>query len=241
MTICAINWGSVPDWVIVITAIFGVAFGRHQLLALRRAEEASATSNALAAFAHQQGVEIARANLLRQIDSEFESEEMYRSRKAIRAMRNRAEQVVRNAHPTASDERVAVESAFEFSKQLSELWQEARDFDDKDVDAPKSHDRIAADRYAEIMRLPNWFETLGFMIKRGLLPKNDILEIYDAAINPTMIYLAEHIKKRRTDGPYPNPSFLEHSMWLSETTKVFIDAKKAPVAISTTNPNAPFA
>lgn len=235
-----IDWGSVADWVVAATAIIGVKIGIGQLRAVRQAEELSALANKQSALAHEQSVEIARANLLRQIDSEFESEEMYRSRKAIRAMRNRAEQAVRKQHTTASDERIATLSAIEFSKQLSELWQEAKDFDDIDVDAPRSQDRIAADRYTEIMRLPNWFETMGLMIRRKLLPENDILEIYDAAINPTMIYMAEHIKKRRGEGPYVNPNFLEHSMWLGEITKAYTDSKKAPVVKPMESSNAPF-
>lgn len=235
-----IDWGSVADWVIAATAIVGVRIGIVQLRAVRKAEEQSALANKQSARAHEQSVEIARANLLRQIDSEFESEDMYRSRKAIRAMRNRAERAVRKQQKSASDERIASLSAIEFSNQLSELWQEAKDFDDLDVDAPQSRDRIAADRYTEIMRLPNWFETMGLMMRRKLLPQNDILEIYDAAINPTMIYMAEHIKKRRTEGPYVNPHFLEHSIWLSEITKAYTEAKMAPLVEPISNPNAAF-
>jgi dGTP triphosphohydrolase len=235
-----LDWGSIADWVVAATAIVGVRIGIVQLRAVRKAEEQSAIANKQSALAHEQSVEIARANLLRQIDSEFESEDMYRSRKAIRAMRNRSEQTVRKEHMTASDERISTLSAIEFSKQLSELWQEAKDFDDLDVDSPKSQDRIAADRYTEIMRLPNWFETMGLMIRRKLLPKNDILEIYDAAINPTMVYMAEHIRKRRSEGPYVNPHFLEHSMWLGEITKAYTDSKKAPIVKPVANSNPAF-
>ena len=228
-------WGNVADWVVALIAFVGLRFAMQQLKAVRKAEEQSAASNAIAARAHETGVEIARANMLRQIDSEFESEDMYRSRKAILALEKRSENAVRKDHAEASEQKIEALLATECSRQLTKLWNEASKFDDEDVEAPGSKNRIASDRYAEIMRLPCWFETLGHMIRRDLLPKTDILEVYDAAINPTMEYLADHIRKRRSEGPIQNPHFLEHAMWLSGVAKEFTNVKNAP---PTTNPVA---
>ena len=213
-------WGNVADWAVAATASIGLLFGIWQLRAVRKAGEQSAR-------AHETSVEIARANMLRQIDSEFESEDMYRSRKAILALEKRSEKAVRLSHPDFSEQKIDSLLADECSKQLTKLWSEASKFDDEDVEAKDSKNRIASDRYAEIMRLPCWFETLGHMIRRELLPKTDILEVYDAAINPTMEYFADHIKKRRAEGPSQNPHFLEHALWLSGIAKEFTEAKNA--------------
>lgn len=226
-------WGNVADWVVAVTALVGVVIATRQLVALRRAEEQSAN-------AHEQLVEIERANMLRQIDAEFESGEMYRTRKAVRALRNRAERVVRRSHGDASEERIAELSALEFSKQLTTLWHKAKAINDEDVEAPESPDRIAADRYAELMHLPNWLETLGYMVRRGLLPRDDILEIYDGAIVPAMVYFAEHIKKRRDEGPYPNRNFLEHATWLCGETQRFMKEKNAPAPIDSGQHRSPW-
>ena len=233
MDLSTVNWGSVADWVVAGTAVVGVGFGLSHLKALRASE-------AQAAAAHRDQVQIARATLLRQIDAEFESEEMYRSRKAIRALRNRSEMAMRHHHGEASNETIAQLSAAEFARQLTLLWHEARKFDDADVESAKSPARIAADRYSEIMRLPNWFEALGLMLRRGLLPKNDVLEIYDAAIAPTMFNLTEHVRKRRDDGPHPNPRFLEHAMWLGEEARAFIESKNKPLHAVSIEPQSPW-
>jgi hypothetical protein len=237
---CQIDWGSLPDWIVALTAVFGVGFATRQISAFRKAEELSAVSNEQTARAHEESVVIARANILRSIDAEFESEEMYRSRKAVRAMRARAEAKVRKENPSISNEPLAALTAKEFSKQLSSLWEEAQKFDDEDVEAKSSRDRIAADRYAELMRLPNWFESLGHMIRRELLPKADLLEVYDAAIYPTMLNVSDHIKKRREDGPHPNPGFLEHAVWLGEETKKFMQDKRGGSAEPAADPSTPW-
>lgn len=211
-----IDWGSAPDWIVAVTAIVAVVIARGQWSAARAAEQRSAVANEQSASAGERTLEIERAAMLRAIDAEFESAEMYSSRKAIRAFRNRIQEKMRADHREASEETITKRCAEEFSRQLTELWEVAKTFNDVDVDKPRSHQRIALDRYSELMRLVNWFETIGYMCKRGLLPIEDILNIYDAAVIPTMLYMAEHIHKRREERPYPNPRFMEFAMWLAE-------------------------
>lgn len=219
-------WGTVPNWVVAIIATLALLVAAWQLFLVRRANQAS--------------VEIARANLLRQIDAEFESDEMYRSRKAVRALRNRAEHAVRQNNESAPEDRIAQLSALEFSKQLTGLWRTARTIKEENVEAD-SPSVAAADRYAELMRLPNWYETLGYMIRRQLLPRKDILEIYDAAVVPTMLYFKEHIKIRREEGPYLNPRFLEHAEWLCREAQRHIDSKKPQATRIDESTVSPFA
>lgn len=203
------NWGSVPDWIVAATAIVAAGFGYRQLNAMQRADLRSAE-------AHEQAVEIERAAMLRAVDAEFESAEMYLSRKALRALRNRVQEKIGADHKEASEESITKLCAEEFSKQLTELWEIAKQLDAVDIDNNRSKEQVALDRYTEIMRYVNWLETIGYMCKRGLLPTEDILNIYDAAIIPSMLYVAEHIRKRREERPYPNAHFLEFALWLGE-------------------------
>lgn len=225
----SIDWGSAPDWVVAATAIIATIIARGQWRAMRDAENRSADAS-------QQAVEVERAAMLRAIDAEFESEEMYASRKAIRALRNRIQERIGATNMDASEKLITEKCAAEFSRELTELWRKARTFDDVDVDTSQSEERIALDRYTEIMRLVNWFETVGYMCKRSLLPTADILNIYDAAIYPTMLNMTEHISRRREERPHPNPRFLENATWLGDRAFDHVNRMNAlPVA---TLPNA---
>jgi hypothetical protein len=219
-----IDWGSVPDWIVVGTAIAGTAYAGIQLKALKLSDQRAAAS-------HAEQVQIARANLLLEIDATFEGTELYRSRKAIRALRNRAETkvtrgLVRNQTPDALKNEISIE----FSHQLDELWKIARTIDEVDVEKPDSKDRIAADRYTELMAVPNWIETIGMLCRRNLLPKEDILDLYDQVVVPTIRNFKNHFEVRRAQGPYLNPRFMENAYWLLAEAEAYKRKREEPVS-----------
>ncbi len=218
-------WGTISDWVVVAATIGGIVVAIKQLERSARANEIAADAQNKAADAQSKSVEIERATLLRAIDAEFESESMYLSRKAIRAMRNRVQADMIKREPHLHGNALAAKCAEEFSRQLTDLWEEARKFDDEDVENRDSRDRILLDRYSELTRLVNWFETLGYMCRRELLPLTDILNVYDAAVIPTMAYVEGHIHKRREEQPYPNRRWMENAMWLARETVAYMKTK----------------
>lgn len=211
-----VDWGTVPAWAAVVVAGTGVVLALRQLT--------------LAAGAQHDQVQIARANLLLSIDKTFESEEIYRSRKAVRSLRNRAEGAVEaNNHkdrsPNAKMEAVAVE----VSHYLDTLWEQAKAISDEDIEKSDSKSRKAIDQYTEIMALPFWMETIGMLCRRGLLPKDDVLDIYDAVIISTIQNFQRHFDVRRTQGLPQNGRFMENAYWLLDEATAYKRKRDEPM------------
>lgn len=230
MAFSAEIWGTVADWAILATAIVASSAGFRQLRLIRQSNDSASRSSAAAAEANVTAINIASAELLLQIDATFEGPEMYRSRTAFRSLRNRAEATVARAasrNLTAVETRQAV--GIEFSHQMDLMWRESKKINDVDLDDAKSDDRIAADRYSELMALPNWIETMGLLCQRNLINTRDFLDLYDSVVIPTMEYIRNHIEQRRRDLPHPNPRFLENAYWLYESAKAFKSEKEEPL------------
>ncbi|MFM6950201.1 MAG: hypothetical protein ACKOW1_04155 [Novosphingobium sp.] len=171
----------------------------------------------LATKAQADQVQIARANLMLAIDKSYEDATMLNSRKAVRSLRNRAHATIeKQAHKDKTSDGKRKQIAEEFSAQLDQLWSVARSIRDEDVDVADSKQRIAHDRYSELMCLVNWMETVGMLCKRNLLPTPDILDLYDQVIVPTLTNFKNHVDVRRREEPYPNPRFMENAYWLHE-------------------------
>jgi hypothetical protein len=222
-------WGTVADWGTLATAAIASGLGLRQLKLIRQSNDSAAQSSDAAAQANVAAINIASAELLLQIDSTFEGQEMYRSRTAFRSLRNRAEATVAKGSTrklTAQQTREAI--ATEFSHQMDLMWAESKKIDDVDLDDAKSADRVAADRYSELMALPNWIETMGLLCQRNLINTLDFLNLYDSVVIPTMEYIRNHIEQRRRDLPHPNPRFLENAYWLYESAKAFKNEKEEP-------------
>lgn len=196
----SIDWGTVPAWVTALTAVVGATLAIRQL--------------ALARGAQEQQVQIARANLLLSIDGEFEGQELYKSRKAIRSVRNQAEKTVDSSHKDRSPEALQKASAEEFSHHMNELWKKAKLIDEDETGVSADQRRAANDQYMELMILPNWIETVAMLCRRNLLPTDDVLDIYDQVVITTMCNFRSHIEARRVEGPFRNPRFLDNALWL---------------------------
>ena len=213
------DWGSVPAWAAVCTAVVGSGLATRQLQLAARSQE------------HQ--VQIARANLLLSIDKNFESDEIYKSRKAIRSLRNRAEKAIEaRDKPTIGSENLRDEIAKQFSLGMTKLWDDARSITDGDVDGASSPDIIAIDRYSVLTALPNWIETVGMLCRRNLLPKDDVLDLYDQVVISTMQNFKAHYTVRREQPPYANHRLMENAFWLLEEAIAFKAKRETPLPTS---------
>jgi hypothetical protein len=205
-----LDWGSVADWVVAVTAVVGVCFGLLQLRALGAAERLS--------------VQLARATLLREFDQDFESPEMQESRLRIGVVRNRFEAEVASRKPQLSDEKQIAEVALQFSNHVTTIWEQTRTFDG-DINAAKDK---SADEYALLMRLPYWFETVGHLCKRNLVPLEDMLDLYDQVVIVVIGNILQHIQIRADRPPHKNRRFLENSVWLFERAKAHRKKRDTP-------------
>ncbi|WP_375397722.1 hypothetical protein [uncultured Sphingomonas sp.] len=62
-------------------------------------------------------------------------------------------------------------------------------------------------------------ETVGQLTRRGLLPLEDVLDLYDAAVIGIMRCFKQHIADRSNDGPQRNDRFLENALWLLDAAE----------------------
>ncbi|ABD27479.1 hypothetical protein Saro_3044 [Novosphingobium aromaticivorans DSM 12444] len=207
--------GTAPAWITALTAVFASRVALRQL--------------GMSASAQEMQVQIARANLLLSIDREFESEASYASRKACRSLANAAEASALATNPRdRAPDAIRKLVATEFSHQLNELWNVARELQEKPEGTENAPAIAASDRYATLMALPNWIETVGMLCRRDLLPKEDVLDLYDEAIIRTMTNFESHIVTRGSEQPYDNPLWLENARWLLEEAKTYNKQKREP-------------
>lgn len=212
-------WGNAPEWVVAITAIVGVFLGIRELMNITKEEQR-------AAEAQEFQQQIARADLILKIDAQFESPSVVLSRMAFRSMRNRCQKAV--ATNGLSNDQARSKLAEEFSNRINTIWETARQITDSDIEKSDSPAVKAYETLNEIMALPNFFETVGLLCREGLLPKEDILCLYDQAIIPTMTNIMGHIQVRREENPYPNPTFMENAEWLYHEAIAYSTSKLAP-------------
>jgi hypothetical protein len=212
-------WGNVPEWVVAITAFIGVIFGIRELMNITKEEQR-------AAEAQEFQQQIARADLILKIDSQFESPSVVLSRMAFRSMRNRCLKAVETTGMTSDQARIKI--AAEFSSRINKIWETAKEITDNDIEKSDSPAVKAYETINEIMALPNFFETVGLLCREGLLPKDDILCLYDQAIIPTMTNIMGHIQLRREEVPYANPTYMENAVWLYTEALAYSEAKLSP-------------
>jgi hypothetical protein len=211
----AIDWGTVPAWITAGIAAIGTGFALSQLWLSRRAVD--------------QQLQLANANLLLSIDGQFEGKELARSRKAIRALRNRLEaqfkaSKAKNKSPEAEMKAVAED----FSELLDAAWRKVREFEQTADGAPSAEMRREMDRYYQLMALPNWMETVGMLCARNLIRTEDVLSLYAGVIVTTLFNFENHVKTRRVEGPHSNIRFLENAYALYDEAVAYRAKRDAP-------------
>lgn len=217
-------WGTVSDLIVAAAAIAGLIFGLIQLLRI--------------ADANRNQVDIARAELLLEIDARYEAPEMRASRLAIRSLRNYCDDRARMDRPGASDIDVAARSDILMSEELTGLYQrfktadQSLDLKSPMVDQPDDKD---GNRYFAFMGVPYWAETVGLLTRADLLTLEDVLNLYDAVFVKFLTGFLKHIEDRRSEGPIRNEHFLENALWLRERAvdrqrmdKMELQARRAP-------------
>lgn len=230
-----IDWGAAPDWLVAILAGIAAAIAWHQL----RAAAQSAKDQA----------QIARATLILQIDLDFESKEMQECRLALRGLRNEIESFVRKENTGLHNSQFHSEVNTQFSKYLNLLWDDFRKAD-KAVSSSKLEDLIkvhlekvnlnpvnvqpyekAGIHYQRLTKIFGWLERVGHMANQNLLPKSDIISLYDFVFVELGGWFDGHIKYRREDGPLKNPEFLVE---MTKFREMILENRTPPI-VATTN------
>lgn len=201
------TWGTVADWAVVATAVAAVWFGREQLKKVVQESKRQA--------------DVARAELMLQIDQIFEGAEIGASRMAIRTLRNECE-----AEATASDDPEArIDllrcSARIFSRRVSKLHEI---YKRPVIEASPSGKGdpphiVAGKEYTVLMALPYWMETVGLLTRKELMARDDVLDLYDAVYVGVLTCFDAHIEDRRRDPAGPDDRFLENATWLRDRAR----------------------
>lgn len=198
--------GSIPNWIAAVASCFAVFVAWFQL---RKVSESA-----------RRQANVVRADLMLKIDQIFEGKEMAESRLAIRTLRNQCEMKAKSERKGANNKDVADRSAKHFSEQMTQLWIQYKTADDaldaKKLDLTDTQEDKEGRRYATLMRLPYWMETVGLLSKKGLIETDDVLDLYDAVYAGVLNCFEGHIKDRRDDQPTPNQRFLEHAVRMQE-------------------------
>jgi hypothetical protein len=198
------DYGSVPNWISAAAACTAVGVAWVQL---RKVSQSS-----------QRQANVARADLMLKIDQIFEGKDMFESRLAIRTLLNQCEKVAQSERLGANDREVLDRSAQLFSEQLTKLHIEYKTADKSPDNAQDDLTLVSKDsagpRYATLMRLPYWMETVGLLTRKRLLQKDDVMDLYDAVYIGMLTCFEGHIKDRRDEGPLRNQKFLEHAKWM---------------------------
>jgi hypothetical protein len=204
-------WGSLPDWIVAIAAAVALWIARGQLAAMLKAERQGAA-------ALQQQANVARAELMLQIDQIFEGPELAESRLAIRTLRNQCEAVAKRELPGRDRQTILARSAEIFSRQLTDLFLAYKQADQEPEHGQEDLTQVEHDssgpRYAVYMRLPYWIETVGLLTKNELLQREDVLNLYDGVMCEAFVCFVNHVRDRQGDSPFGNSTFLENAIWL---------------------------
>ncbi len=183
------DWGSVPDWLVLLTAVIGAWLALRQL--------------ARTAISQRDYLRSEQGSQLMQIDDKYESV-LQESRKANLALFERARAKVGAA---ASADQVAAA----VSAELGQLVAKRAKIGDAD---PLVSDMAvkALDQYFLLMQLPTYIETVGVLVEYQLVNADSVLKLYDAMIDRCIGNVLPHIEERRRQND--NPAFLIYAQRL---------------------------
>jgi hypothetical protein len=213
----ALQWGSVPDWVIAATAIVGVAFGLRQLQAISHSEHAALDNARRTADQARSEANSARANLLLRIDDIFEGNALANSRLAWLIRRTSWRRTY--AHLSSADRDAAVQLAL--INDFNQLWDAMTRLErDGQLELTCGHGisvetlQREVDAYRAMVRLPDWLETIGLLVAQQLVPADDIMLLYRGVIRSTMGVVQGHLAHRRNADPNSSQHVFEHAIAL---------------------------
>jgi hypothetical protein len=218
-----LQFGTVPDWIVAITALVAIVVAYGQL-------KASAAASKISAQAQQDQAAIARANLLLEIDRDFESEGMQEARRAIRALRNEIEALARRQFPRLNDDELAPESDKLFSEYMNRVFYDYRTADSvqrqtndeldamlekhlktiPDYDAFSPSER-ASRHYLRLTLILGWLERVGHMANNGLLHRDDVISLYNQVFIEAINWYKGHIIHRHGVGTRKNGEWMDQA------------------------------
>ncbi|WP_373488751.1 hypothetical protein [Blastomonas sp.] len=216
-----------PIWIASVAAVVTSVIAAYQL---SRISEANVNAT-----------KVARASLILEIDAMFEGGDVLESRKVIRTLRNKCvfvaraqiDEEVNQGRVYDSQGRKSAEYALSceiFSQQLDYLLGRYVSVN-KRIDPASSRmanddKSVEADIYSRYMRLPYWLETVAMLTSQGLLPQNEVFELYDELYAGIMPYFLKHIENRRVEGARQNPNFLIFATNMIEPAKQWRQQKR---------------
>ncbi len=176
---CAVtvDWGSVADWLMLAVTGGGAWIAVRNLQVVRRIEQGSQ---------------------LMQIDDKYEVT-FQSARKALFEL-YRCEK-----HRLKDQPDCETRMAQAISTKLDQLLETGSVAGEAD-EARKKEGAKALAEYLELMRLPNYLETVGVLHHHGLVEEAALLDLYDIVICRTIGWVLPHVRKRRIDES--NPKYL---------------------------------
>ena len=179
----AIEQVQIPVWILVVSAaanvVLAVVAVRALYLAIHRTDAASEQAQA-AIKANEDRARRARAATIFDFDRLWESLEFSDSRTAFHKLRREVVSFVNNNDKYKHlDESGKIDALRE---ECSRRLYEMRDADEA--------------RYLKIMKLPGFFETLGFLVERDSMQLDDILDLYGGALIQLHDVVGIHISSR---------------------------------------------
>lgn len=198
-----LDWGSVPDWIVAVTAVATALFAMYQLYLLRKSREDSVDAQKKATKQHQDNVKTQQGLQLMQIDNQYEGI-LQPSRKALLALRRRLKAKLGNQ--SSRNELAAAVSIY-----LNELRTKASKVEY--IFGKHLHRKYVND-YFLITQLPNYIETMGVLVEEGLVDETALIRLYDGMIERVIGDVLPHIRWRRIQDN--NPNFLIYAERLYE-------------------------
>jgi len=143
----------------------------------------------------RQRLRIANATLLMELDQRFDSKEMTEARNLFIEMRESDERGYLWTPSLLNEEEKMAKMADEWTKQLSELREKQKD------------------KYSLLLSLGGFFETVGMMVKRKYISKDDALGLFSGPVIAFGRNFSEHIAARQNEAGVP-PGLFEHALYL---------------------------
>lgn len=209
----AIEQVRTPAWILFVSAAANVVLAVIAVLALYLAihRTGAASEQAQAAIkANEDRARRARAATIFDFDRLWESLEFNDSRTAFHKLRREVESFVNdNDEYKHLDESGKINALRE---ECSRRLYEMRDADEA--------------RYLKIMKLPGFFETIGFLVERDLMQLDDILDLYGGALIQLHDVTGIHISSRSKEDIGMSAGYFEHFRSLAKKAQEQSDQRQ---------------
>jgi hypothetical protein len=147
------------------------------------------------ASSQAQELRISHANAILEMDRRFESPEMLESREIFMKLREEVLQQVGSGHPKKNDAARAELVRGAWAERLREL-RESGD-----------------ERYMKVMRMCSFFETVGLLVKKEYVRKDDVMLLFKGPIMAIDSSFGGHIEDQLKEMSMP-AGLYEHALFL---------------------------